>query len=149
MLRPKTLCLLLSLALLPACSYEPAYIAREKSPPSFWTKIFGSKEETEDRWAVGSLANAELNADERGIFDRWGAPNVIIFFRSLQGRKPVYEWVYENPFRNAWFVERKRVDYVPVDPETSPFGYHTRKIGNRVFVIGGIVVAIVGIVAIG
>lgn len=149
MLRPQVLLLFLALTLLPACSYEAPYIAQEKTPPTLWVRIFGSKEQSASRWDVATLAKDELSPDERVVFDRWGVPSVIVFFRSLEGRKPVYEWVYENPFHSAWFVERKQVNYVAVDPETSPLGYHTRKIGNRMIVVGGVVVAIVGIVVIG
>ncbi|MBI3014080.1 MAG: hypothetical protein HYY65_03210 [Candidatus Tectomicrobia bacterium] len=149
MMRPKAALFLVLLLLLSACGYKPSYLAREKNAPPLWTSLFGSTEEREARWEVERLAASELNPDERGVFEKWGTPEAILFFRSLEGRKPVYEWVYRNPFRSAFFVDGKQVSTIAVDSETSPLGTRARKIGNRLIVIGGIVVAVVGILAIG
>jgi len=141
--------LLVFLLFLSACGYKPSYLAREKNPPPFWSNLFGRQEDTGARWEVGSLANSELAPDERAVYEKWGAPEFILFFRSLEGRKPVYEWVYRNPFRSAFFMAGKQADSIPVDLETSPLGYRARKIGNRIIVVGGVVMAVVGILVIG
>ena len=72
-----------------------------------------------NRWTNGTINANRLSEDERGVFDEFGAPDALRFFRTVETREPVYEWIYTEPFRAVWFISGTRVDYVTVDTNLS------------------------------
>ena len=72
-----------------------------------------------NRWTNGTINANRLSEDERGVFDEFGAPDALRFFRTVETREPVYEWIYTEPFRAVWFISDTRVDYVTVDTNLS------------------------------
>lgn len=76
-------------------------------------------EDITNRWTNGALQADKLSDDERGVFEEFGTPDTVRFFRHVETRKPVYEWIYMEPFRTVWFMDGARVDYVMVDTNPS------------------------------
>ena len=72
-----------------------------------------------NRWTNGTIKTESLSEDERALFEESGPPDTLRFFRTVETREPVYEWIYEEPFRAVWFVSGTRVDYVTVDANAS------------------------------
>ena len=76
-------------------------------------------EDIPNRWTNGTINTHRLSEDERGIFEEFGTPDALRFFRTVESREPVYEWIYTEPFRAVWFVSGARVDYATVDTNLS------------------------------
>lgn len=83
-----------------------------------YMKGWDPMEDITNRWTNGTMKADKLSDDERNVFEEFGTPDAVRFFRHVETRKPVYEWIYMEPFHIAWFMDGARVDYVMVD--TSP-----------------------------
>jgi len=101
------------------------------------------------RWSGGKLKAEKLSDDEKTVYTELGTPDTIRFFRTVQTRQRVYEWLYQQPIRIVWFVDGQRVDYVAVDTDPSGFKKETRETAQTKLIKGGIVGGIVGGVAAG
>ena len=64
------------------------------------------------------------------MYQELGTPDAIRFFRAIQTRQRVYEWIYTENSR-WWFVDRQRVEYVAVDTDTSGRPKNPAKCSNR------------------
>lgn len=99
------------------CGYQPNYLKKS------------GRTEVSERWLVKKIDEEKLSADEKAIWERYGPPQYIRFFRQLSPqRERVYEWIYTEPFNLFTFVEGKEVPYVVVDDNPSPFNEQQRKI---------------------
>jgi len=106
-------------------------------------------ENINNRWVGGTFDEKKLSSDEAAAYKELGMPDAVRFFRALETRQRVYEWVYLARERAVWFVEGKRIDYVAVDAEPSAFTKETRETLRDKLTTGGIVGAAVGGVAAG
>lgn len=106
-------------------------------------------ESINNRWVGGTFDAKKLSSDEAAVYRELGTPEAVRFFRSLETRQRVYEWVYLARAQVVWFVEGKRVDYVTVDADTSEFTKETRQTLRDKFLTGGAVGAAIGGVAAG
>ena len=106
-------------------------------------------ESINNRWIRGTFDEKKLSSDEVAIYQELGTPEAVRFFRSLETRQRVYEWVYLAREQVVWFVEGKRVDYVTVDADTSEFTKETRQTLRDKLMTGGVVGAVIGGVAAG
>lgn len=97
-----------------------------------------------NRWTGGTLKEPKLSADEAAVYQELGAPDVIRFFRAIQTREPVYEWIYTEKQQVVWFVDRKRVEYVAVDTDTSGMTKETRETIQKKLTAGGILGVAIG-----
>lgn len=97
-----------------------------------------------NRWTGGTFNEKKLSQDETAIYKELGAPDAVRFFRTLETRQRVYEWIYLKAERNEWFVEGARVDYVTVDADTSTFTKESRDVLQDKLTTGGIVAGAVG-----
>lgn len=106
------------------CGYKPTYLKKS------------DRTGVSERWLVKKIDEEKLSPDEKAIWERYGPPHYIRFFRQLSPqREKVYEWIYTEPLNLFTFVEGKEVPYVVVDDDTSPFNEQQRK---RIF-WGGII----------
>ena len=106
-------------------------------------------ENINNRWVGGTFDEKKLSSDEAAAYKELGMPDAVRFFRALETRQRVYEWVYLAREQTVWFVEGKRVDYVAVDADPSAFTKETRQTLRDKLTTGGIVGAAVGGVAAG
>lgn len=106
-------------------------------------------ENINNRWVGGTFDEKKLSSDEAAAYKELGMPDAVRFFRALETRQRVYEWVYLAREQTVWFVEGKRVDYVAVDAGPSAFTKETRQTLRDKLTTGGIVGAAVGGVAAG
>ena len=83
------------------------------------------------------------------MYKELGTPEAVRFFRTLQTRQRVYEWVYLQAEQNVWFVDGTRVDYVTVDADSSAFTKESRETLQDKLTTGGILAGVVGGVAAG
>jgi hypothetical protein len=97
-----------------------------------------------NRWTGGTFDEKKLSQDEAAVYKELGAPEAVRFFRTLETRQRVYEWIYLKAERNEWFVEGTHVDYVTVDAGTSTFTKEDRDILQDKLTTGGIVAGAVG-----
>jgi hypothetical protein len=97
-----------------------------------------------NRWTGGTFDEKKLSQDEVAVYKELGAPEAVRFFRTLETRQRVYEWIYLKAERNEWFVEGVHVDYVTVDAGTSTFTKEDRDILQDKLTTGGIVAGAVG-----
>lgn len=97
-----------------------------------------------NRWTGGTMQERKLSADEAAVYQELGAPDTIRFFRVMQTRERVYEWLYSERQQVVWFVDRKRVEYVAVDTNTSGTTKEARETLQRKLTTGGILGAAVG-----
>ena len=102
-----------------------------------------------NRWTGGTFDEKKLSSDEAAVYKEVGTPEAVRFFRTLQTRQRVYEWVYLQAERNVWFVDGVRVDYVTVDADSSAFTKESRETLQDKLKTGGIVGGAVGGVAAG
>ena len=102
-----------------------------------------------NRWTGGTFDEKKLSSDEAAVYKDVGTPEAVRFFRTLQTRQRVYEWVYVQAERNVWFVDGVRVDYVTVDADSSAFTKESRETLQDKLTTGGIVGGAVGGVAAG
>ena len=106
-------------------------------------------ENINNRWVGGTFDEKKLSSDAAAVYKELGTPDAVRFFRALETRQRVYEWVYLAREQTVWFVEGKRVDYVAVDADPSAFTKETRQTLRDKLTTGGIVGAAVGGVAAG
>ena len=97
-----------------------------------------------NRWTGGTFNEKKLSQDEAAVYKELGAPDAVRFFRTLETRQRVYEWIYLQAERNEWFVEGTRVEYVTVDADTSTFTKESRDVLQDKLTTGGIVAGAVG-----
>jgi hypothetical protein len=97
-----------------------------------------------NRWTGGTFDEKKLSHDEAAVYKELGAPEAVRFFRTLQTRQRVYEWIYLKAERNEWFVEGAHIDYVTVDADTAPFTKESRETVQDKLTTGGIVAGAVG-----
>ena len=97
-----------------------------------------------NRWTGGAFDEKKLSQDEVAVYKELGAPDAVRFFRTLETRQRVYEWIYLQAERNEWFVEGTHVEYVTVDADTSTFTKESRDVLQDKLTTGGIVAGAVG-----
>ena len=98
------------------CGYKPNYLKKS------------GRTGVSERWLVKKIDEEKLSADEKAIWERYGPPQYIRFFRQLSPqREKVYEWIYTEPLNLFTFVEGKEVPYVMVDDNPSPFNEEQRQ----------------------
>jgi hypothetical protein len=102
-----------------------------------------------NRWTGGTFDEKKLSSDEAAVYKELGTPEAVRFFRTLQTRQRVYEWVYLKAEQNVWFVDGTRVDYVTVDADSSAFTKENRETLQEKLTTGGILAGVVGGVAAG
>jgi hypothetical protein len=125
------LIVLLSLGL--GCSAQAPYMRR-------WQSVEG----VQRRWTDGTFKEAKLSDDEAAVYAELGRPDVIRYFRAMETRQKVYEWIYLEQEEIVWFVDRKRVEYVAVDTSNSRFTKETRETIQNKALEGGAMGALVG-----
>ena len=106
-------------------------------------------EDIPNRWTNGTIRPDGLSEDERAVFDDFGPPDALRFFRTIETRDPVYEWIYMEPFRALWFVSGTRVDYVTVDTNASRRTTASRESLARNFTTGGLLAGAISSMAMG
>ncbi len=98
-----------------ACSYKPAYLQKSK------------KTELGERWKTVKINPAKLSKDEAEVFEKMGPPEYVRFYRHLSiDREKVYEWIYVEPVRLVSFMGGKKLSYVVVDDDPTPFNERQR-----------------------
>ena len=102
-----------------------------------------------NRWAGGTFDEKKLSSDEAAVYKELGTPEAVRFFRALQTRQRVYEWVYLQAEQNVWFVDGTRVDYVTVDADSSGLTKESRETLQDKLTTGGILGGVVGGIAAG
>ena len=106
-------------------------------------------EQITNRWTGGTFDEKKLSSDEAAVYKELGTPEAVRFFRTVETRQRVYEWVYLKRDQAVWFVDGTRVDYVAVDADSSRFTKETRETLADKATKGGVVGAVVGGVAAG
>ena len=106
-------------------------------------------ESIDNRWIGGTFDEKKLSNDEAAVYKELGTPEAVRFFRTVETRQRVSEWVYLKGERNVWFLEGTRVDYVAVDADSSAFTKESREILQDKLITGGVVGGVVGGVAAG
>jgi hypothetical protein len=96
------------------------------------------------RWTGGIIKEQKLSADEAAVYQELGSPDVIRFFRAVQTRQQVYEWIYTEKQQVVWFVDRQRVEYVAVDTDTSGATKESRERLQQKLIAGGLLGVVVG-----
>ena len=102
-----------------------------------------------NRWTGGRFDEKKLSSDEAAVYKELGTPEAVRFFRTLQTRQRVYEWVYLKAEQNVWFVDGTRVDYVTVDTDSAGLTKESRETLRDKLTTGGIVGGVVGGIAAG
>jgi hypothetical protein len=102
-----------------------------------------------NRWTGGTFNEKKLSSDEAAVYQELGTPEAVRFFRTLQTRQRVYEWIYLQAEQNVWFVDGVRVDYVTVDADSSGLTKETRETLQDKLITGGILGGVIGGVAAG
>jgi hypothetical protein len=97
-----------------------------------------------NRWTGGTMKEQKLSAAEAAVYQELGTPDTIRFFRAMQTRERVYEWIYTEEQQAVWFADRQRVEYVAVDTNTSGTPKETREVLEQKLMTGGILGAAVG-----
>ena len=103
----------------------------------------------DNRWTGGTFNEKKLSNDEAAVYKELGAPDAVRFFRTVQTRQRVYEWVYLKNERHVWFLDGTRVDYVAVDADNSGFTKESRETLQDKLTTGGVVAGVVGGIAAG
>ncbi len=106
-------------------------------------------EDITNRWTSGTINTDKLSDDERNVFEEFGTPDVLRFFRDVESRRPVYEWIYMEPFRAVWFMDGTQVDYVMVDTNASRQATAAREALARKLRTGGVLAGTIASVAAG
>ena len=106
-------------------------------------------EDIPNRWTNGTFKADKLSEDERTVFEEFGTPDTLRFFRTVETRESVYEWIYTEPFRAAWFVNGTRVDYVTVDTNLSRRTTASRETLAKRLRTGGLLAGAIAASAIG
>jgi hypothetical protein len=126
------------LSLLAGCTLQAPYM-----------RSWDLAEHITNRWTGGTFDEKRLSSDEAAVYRELGTPEAVRFFREVQTRQRVYEWIYLQREQVVWFVEGKRVDYVAVDADSSAWTKESRETLQEKLTTGGIVGAAVGGVAAG
>jgi hypothetical protein len=126
------------LSFLAGCGMQAPYMRR-------WEIVEGIP----NRWSGGTIKANKLSTDETAVYEAWGSPEVIRFFRANDTRQRVYEWIYLEREQIVWFLNRQRVEYVTVDANPSGFTKETRETLRQKATTGGILGAAIGGVAAG
>ena len=106
-------------------------------------------EDITNRWTDGAIRADKLSDDERSAFEAFGTPDVVRFFRDVETRQRVYEWIYMEPFRTVWFMDGAQVDYVMVDTNPSRRTTAAREALVRRVRTSGILAGTIGSIAAG
>ena len=123
----------LLISLLSACGIQAPLYAQLAGP-----------DDTDESLDRGHHEGTETPADEAAVYQELGTPDTIRFFRAVQTRQRVYEWIYTEKQQVVWFVDRQRVEYVAVDTDTSGQPKNPAKISNRSSLREGLLGAVVG-----
>ena len=134
----KLCCVVLLACLMTGCGVQASYMKG-------WNPV----EDITNRWTNGTIRADKLSADERTVFEAFGTPDVVRFFRAVETRKRVYEWVYMEPFRTVWFMDGAQVDYVMVDTNPSRRTTAARETLAKQLRTSGILAGTIGSVAVG
>jgi hypothetical protein len=126
------------LSMLVGCTFQASYM-----------RGWELSETIDNRWTGGTFDEKKLSSDEAAVYKELGAPEAVRFFRTLETRQRVYEWVYLARDQLVWFVEGKRVDYVTVDTDSSRLTKETRETLKDKLIAGGATGAAIGGVAAG
>jgi hypothetical protein len=126
----------LILSLLTGCAMQAPYMRR-------WEIVEGIPH----RWSGGTIKADKLSADEAAVYQEFGTPEAIRFFRTDETRQRVYEWIYLEREHIVWFVDRQRVEYVTLDDNPSGLTKDTRETLEHKALTGGILAAALGAVA--
>ena len=135
---PKLSGLVVLACLLAGCGVQASYMQG-------WDPVEGIT----NRWTDGAIDADKLSDDERSVFEEFGTPDALRFYRHTQSRKAVYEWIYLEPFRLVWFMDSARVDYVMVDTNASRQTTAAREAVARKLRTGGVLAGTIGSVAAG
>ena len=114
-----------------------------------YMKGWDPMEDITNRWTNGTIRTDKLSDDERGVFEEFGTPDAVRFFRAVETRNPVYEWIYMEPFRAVWFMDGVQVDYVMVDTNPSRRTTAGREALVRKLRTSGILAGTIGGIALG
>jgi hypothetical protein len=125
-------------SLLIGCSTQAPYMRG-------WQPVSGISH----RWSDGTIKASKLSDDEATVYQELGAPDAIRFFRTIETRQKVYEWVYVEQDQLVWFADRKRVEYVAVDTNTSGQTKEARENTQSKLISGAAMGAVVWGVAAG
>jgi len=106
-------------------------------------------EHINNRWKGGRFDEKKLSKDEAAVYQELGVPEAVRFFRTLETRQRVYEWIYLEREQVVWFVEGQRVDYAAVDTNSSGIAKDKREALQEKLTTGGVLGAVVGGVAAG
>lgn len=106
-------------------------------------------ESINNRWTGGTFDEKKLSQDETAVYKEFGTPDAVRFFRALQTRQPVYQWIYLKREQHVWFLEGKRIEYVEVDANTASTTKASRETLEDKATTGGFVAGAVGGVAAG
>lgn len=106
-------------------------------------------ENIDNRWTGGSFEEKKFSNDEAAVYKEFGTPDAVRFFRGLESRQRVYQWIYLKREQHVWFVDGARVDYVAVDANTSSTTKETRETLEDKATTGGFIAGAVGGVAAG
>jgi hypothetical protein len=101
------------------------------------------------RWSGGTIKASKLSDDEAAVYQELGEPDAIRFFRAMETRQKVYEWIYVKQDQLVWFEDNKRVEYVAVDTNTSGQTKEARETTQSKLISGAATGAVVGGVAAG
>lgn len=123
----------LLVSLVAGCGMQAPYM-RGWQPEAGYTK----------RWTGGTVREQKLSADEAAVYQESGTPNSIRFFRAIQTRQRVYEWIYVEKQQLVWFMDRQRVEYVAVDTDTSGMTKEARETLRQKVLTGGALGAAIG-----
>lgn len=108
------------------CALKPGYVQ-------------GKKTDVPNRWAVETLDPKGLSDDQRAILEQHGPPRFVRFFREVETRAPVYEWIYigrDDAVELVWFAAGKHVEEVAVDSDPSAFRPSTRRRARTALLVG-------------
>ena len=106
-------------------------------------------EDITNRWTDGTINADKLSDDERSVFEEFGTPDAVRFFRDVESRTAVYEWIYMEPFRTVWFMDSMQVDYVMVDTSISKRTTADREALSKRIGTSGVLAGTIGSVALG
>jgi hypothetical protein len=129
----RTCALGLLISLLAACGIQAPYM-----------RSWSTQTTPTNRWIGGTIKEQKLSADEAAVYQELGTPDAIRFFRAIQTRQRVYEWIYTEKQQVVWFVDRQRVEYIAVDTDTSGTTKESREMFQQKLIAGGLLGAVVG-----
>lgn len=114
-----------------------------------YMKAWDPVEDITNRWTNGTIRADKLSKDERRVFEEFGTPDAVRFFRDVETRKRAYEWIYMEPFRTVWFLDGAQVDYVMVDTNPSRRTTAAREALTNKLTTSGVLAGTIGGIALG